>query len=94
MLLLHVAQELDSFEQLFLYLPLMHSEKLADQQRCLHIVSTSEGVKQHADFAASHLNVVERFGRFPHRNAMLGRESSVEEQEWLDSDERPKWARI
>lgn len=74
-----------SKEQLaFLLLPFMHSESMPDQERC---------VKLHQDFglddtwALHHRAIIERFGRFPHRNRILGRNSSEEEIAWLASDE-------
>lgn len=44
-------------------------------------------------FAQSHLDVVARFGRFPHRNGPLGRGSTAEEEAWLASEAVPGWAR-
>jgi uncharacterized protein (DUF924 family) len=69
-------------ERQFLYLPLMHSERLADQERCLALAEEY----RHAEFlkyAEHHCGIVRRFGRFPHRNAILGRASTPEEQAFL-----------
>lgn len=67
----------------FFYIPFMHSEELADQQRCLDLcrrVDDEEGVK----FAQIHYDIIARFGRFPHRNDLLGRTTTEEEQRFLD----------
>lgn len=68
--------------RLFFYLPFMHSEQLADQQRCLQL--TQACGEQAQKFARLHLDIIERFGRFPHRNAALGRTTTPEEQKFLD----------
>lgn len=66
-------------EQLFFYLPFEHSEALADQERALELFA---GHSNH-EWAVKHWEIIKRFGRFPHRNAALGRESSAEEKEFL-----------
>lgn len=70
----------------FLYLPYMHSESLADQE-CSVALYRSLGQAESLHYAQHHREIVQRFGRFPHRNAILGRENSPEEQAWLASDE-------
>ncbi len=68
----------------FFYLPAMHSETLADQDFCLEkctACADEEGVK----FAQIHRDIIARFGRFPHRNALLGRRTTPEEQAFLDA---------
>ncbi|MEK0082206.1 DUF924 family protein [Benzoatithermus flavus] len=69
-------------ERLFLYLPLEHSEDLERQQRC---VALMEGLGDPGwlDYAVRHRDIVARFGRFPHRNAVLGRTSTAEEEAFL-----------
>ncbi|WP_458097710.1 DUF924 family protein [Roseomonas sp. WA12] len=68
--------------QVFFYLPHMHSEELADQERC---VALTAGLEERVTSAArEHLEIVARFGRFPHRNAILGRETTPEERRFLD----------
>ena len=62
----------------FLYLPFMHSEDLDDQRRCLELYQM-HGPDHGVAHARHHLDIVARFGRFPHRNAILGRESTAEE---------------
>lgn len=65
-------------ERLFLYLPFEHSENLADQAYSVELISQL-GREDWTRYALAHQFVVERFGRFPHRNAVLGRESTAEE---------------
>jgi uncharacterized protein (DUF924 family) len=73
---------LDQVGRVFLYLPLEHSESLADQQRCVELMRPLES-KLWLDYAVRHLEIIARFGRFPHRNAVLGRASTPEELEFL-----------
>lgn len=70
----------------FLYMPFMHSEALADQDRSVGLYQ-SAGLMNNLRFALHHREIVRRFGRFPHRNAILGRSSSPAELAWLDSPE-------
>jgi len=91
-------RELQPIERLFFYLPLEHSESLADQHRCVALmealaaeVAAEPGVSDQrrqqfagfVDYAIRHLDIVARFGRFPHRNQLLGRESTAEELAFL-----------
>lgn len=67
----------------FFYLPFMHSEELADQELCLKLYrdyGNEDGIK----FAEIHLDAIRRFGRFPHRNEILGRKSRADEIAYLD----------
>lgn len=67
----------------FFYLPFEHSEDLADQERCIALhkaTGDTDGLK----WAEIHADIIRRFGRFPHRNAMLGRTTTPEEQAFLD----------
>jgi uncharacterized protein (DUF924 family) len=70
-------------ERPFFYLPYMHSEALADQERCVELcrAAEDEGTLKYAEL---HAGVIRRFGRFPHRNAVLGRVTTPEEQAFLD----------
>jgi uncharacterized protein (DUF924 family) len=68
-------------EKIFAYLPFEHSESLADQERACELMRPL-GDEQY-DYALRHLKIIQRFGRFPHRNAILGRESTPEEIEFL-----------
>jgi uncharacterized protein (DUF924 family) len=72
--------------RLFFYLPLEHSETLADQQRGLDLMLALppvEGRRSDGHMTRLHCEIIERFGRFPHRNAILGRESTEEELAFL-----------
>ncbi|HVH78656.1 MAG TPA: DUF924 family protein [Stellaceae bacterium] len=72
--------------RLFFYLPFEHSENLADQQRGLDLllaIPPVPGRKTDGKMSRLHLEIIERFGRFPHRNAILGREPTPEELAFL-----------
>jgi uncharacterized protein (DUF924 family) len=68
----------------FFYLPFEHSEDIADQERSLALFAAL-GDGNYLAYAQAHRDVIARFGRFPHRNAALGRDSTPEEQAWLDA---------
>ncbi|MDQ8727071.1 DUF924 family protein [Bradyrhizobium sp. LHD-71] len=68
----------------FLYMPFMHSEELADHERCVALFEAL-GQTENAKWAVHHADIVRRFGRFPHRNRLLGRTTTAEEQAFLDS---------
>ena len=68
-------------ERLFMYLPFEHSESLADQRRACELMQPLGG--EWYDYALRHKAIIERFGRFPHRNAILGRESTPDEIAFL-----------
>lgn len=73
-------------ERQFVYLPFEHSERLEDQLRACELTQPLTAFQETADayrYAAAHRDIVQRFGRFPHRNAALGRASSEEEIEFL-----------
>lgn len=65
----------------FILLPFEHSERLADQDRYLAL---SEGDTELVKWGKVHRDIIVRFGRFPHRNGSLGRETTAEEQTFLD----------
>ena len=67
----------------FLYLPFMHSEHLADQLRCVELFR-NEGSPENLKYAEDHADIIRRFGRFPHRNRILGRVTTPQEQAFLD----------
>jgi uncharacterized protein (DUF924 family) len=67
----------------FLYLPFMHSEHLADQLRCVDLFRKAGGA-DNLKYAEDHAAIIARFGRFPHRNPILGRPTTAEEQAFLD----------
>lgn len=78
----HIPEE----QVAFLYMPLMHSEDKNDQDLSVQLFE-SAGLKQNIKFARHHRDLVHRFGRFPHRNKILGRESTAEELAYLNSEE-------
>jgi uncharacterized protein (DUF924 family) len=60
----------------FLYMPFEHSESLADQRQAL-LLFTALGNEEQLEYAKKHYAVIEKFGRFPHRNKMLGRKPTA-----------------
>ena len=79
-------REISPEQRLFLYLPFMHGEALADQERSARLFQQA-GLEESLRFARHHRDLIRRFGRFPHRNAILGRESTPEEIAYLASPE-------
>ena len=79
-----LASSLSKDERLFLYMPLQHSEDADDQRRSVELVSTL-GDEELTHFALAHQRIIDRFGRFPHRNALLGRRSTREEMAFLQT---------
>jgi uncharacterized protein (DUF924 family) len=71
-------KQLATDERKFLYMPFQHSEKLDDQNRAV-LLFTELGDEHQLGYAKHHRDIIERFGRFPHRNAILGRASRPEE---------------
>lgn len=69
-------------ERRFFYLPFMHSEHLGDQERCIRLCRDADD-PEGARHALIHADIIRRFGRFPHRNAALGRATTPEEQAFL-----------
>lgn len=67
----------------FLYLPFEHSESLDDQHLSVRLFRERVGQGAYLTFAIAHLEVIARFGRFPHRNKVLGRESTAAERAYL-----------
>jgi uncharacterized protein (DUF924 family) len=76
-------QKIPASERQFFYLPFEHSESLADQERAIALMDTL-GNPDLTRWAELHADIIRRFGRFPHRNSVLGRASTREEQEFLD----------
>jgi uncharacterized protein (DUF924 family) len=73
-------------ERMFAYLPFQHSESLADQERSHELYQALKNFPETADterYAIAHRDIIRRFGRFPHRNAALGRASTPEEIDFL-----------
>jgi uncharacterized protein (DUF924 family) len=77
-----IDQQLSADVRVFLYLPFEHSEQAADQARSVELY-TALGDANALDFAHKHKDIIDRFGRFPHRNKVLGRASTPEEIEFL-----------
>jgi uncharacterized protein (DUF924 family) len=75
-------RDMTESERVFLYLPFEHTEDLADQNRCIELCSALP-TPMYREFAVRHRDIIARFGRFPHRNALLGRDSTPEELEFL-----------
>ena len=69
-------------QRAFLYMPFMHSESLAIHDVALELFS-QEGLEKEYTFEKRHQAVIERFGRYPHRNSVLDRESTAEEAAFL-----------
>ena len=76
-------QRVAQAQRLFFYLPFEHSEQLADQERAVALVRAL-GDADLLKWAELHADIIRRFGRFPHRNAALGRTTSRVEQAFLD----------
>jgi uncharacterized protein (DUF924 family) len=78
-------RELPEFQRAFLYMPFMHSEDLGHQRRAVELFGTLQewGGSDPTHYAVLHMEIVERFGRFPHRNEVLGRATTPEEAEFL-----------
>lgn len=73
-------------QRAFLYMPLMHSENLAHQDASVRLFEQA-GLESNARFARHHRELIRRFGRFPHRNEILGRDSTSDELAYLNSKE-------
>lgn len=70
-------------ERRFLYLPFMHSEDLSDQERCVAL-SEASGDEDSTKWAILHRDIIRDFGRFPHRNEVLGRDTTADERRFLE----------
>ena len=70
-------------QRLFFYLPFEHSEDLDDQHRAVELVRSRCADEEVFRYAVAHRDVIARFGRFPHRNAVLGRRNTPDEEEYL-----------
>ena len=79
-------RELSPYGRLFMYLPFEHSEELDDQRLSVELfrgLATEMGSEDLLGYAVRHLEIIERFGRFPHRNEILGRRTTLEELKFL-----------
>lgn len=77
-----VDRRIDPALRAFVYMPLMHSESLDDQNRCVELFR-EHGDPENLKFAEIHADIIRRFGRFPHRNAVLGRATTPQEAAFL-----------
>ena len=75
--------QLSAQERVFLYMPYMHSESLAIHETAVQLF-TRNGIAGNLDFELKHKAIIERFGRYPHRNAILGRASTADEIAYLE----------
>lgn len=84
-------QRLPAIHQVFLFLPLEHSEDIEVQEECVELfrelkaITGLEAMEGYMRYAMAHRDVISEFGRFPHRNVILGRQSKPEELEYLDT---------
>ncbi len=82
-------RELPAFQRMFLYMPFMHSESLEDQRRSVELfggLAAEPGAPDMVSYAVGHKEIIERFGRFPHRNEILSRTTAPEEAEFLKTE--------
>jgi len=77
-----VNQSLNASQKAFLYMPFMHSESPVIHQRAMELFN-EPGLESNLDFEIRHKAIIDRFGRFPHRNKILGRQSTKEEISFL-----------
>lgn len=80
------GQRLPATHLAFLYMPLMHSENLADQDLSIRLFEAAQ-LENNLRFAQHHRELILKYGRFPHRNAILGRQSTPDEMAYLASRE-------
>lgn len=84
--------ELSAEQQVFFYMPLEHSEDIDDQELCIRLLqglekrvpeTKKETIQGYIKFAIEHKEIIQQFGRFPHRNKALNRENTPEEEDYL-----------
>jgi uncharacterized protein (DUF924 family) len=75
-------QALSQLQRTFLYMPFMHSESLNIHEVAVELYQKN-GIQNNLDFELAHKRIIEKFGRYPHRNKILGRQSTVDEMEFL-----------
>lgn len=76
--------DLSEAERRWFYMPFMHTEDLATQERCVMLVETRLNNPQLTHYAHHHRDIIVNFGRFPHRNAVLGRSATAAELRYLE----------
>ena len=74
---------IDLDRRTFFYLPFEHSEDIEDQDLSVRLFRERSGKERNIEFAEAHRDVIRRFGRFPHRNEVLGRQNTPEEEDYL-----------
>jgi len=79
---LKIDQKLELTKRKFIYMPYMHSESLIIHDQAIELFA-QEGLEENLKFEHAHLTILQKFGRYPHRNKILGRESTKEEIEFL-----------
>ncbi len=77
---------MNGVQKMFLYMPFQHSEDLRDQEASLELFKAL-GNSNALNYAQSHYEIIKQFGRFPHRNKILGRDNTPEESAYLYSDQ-------
>ncbi len=75
-------QQFPRLKRRFFYMPYMHSESMLIHQQAMELFS-AEGMEEDLGFEVRHREIIQRFGRYPHRNAILGRDSTEAEREFL-----------
>jgi len=75
-------QQFSRLKRRFFYMPYMHSESMLIHQQAMELFS-AEGMEEDLGFEVRHREIIQRFGRYPHRNAILGRDSTEAEREFL-----------
>ncbi len=78
-----IDKKIDIKRRSFLYMPLMHSEKLLDHELAMRVFD-QDGLEKSFDFEKKHKVIIDKFGRYPHRNKILGRKSTLDEIEFLN----------
>ena len=76
-------RKLDNTKRVFVYMPYMHSESAKVHEKALELFADTSNLK----YEIKHKAIIDRFGRYPHRNEVLGRESTPEEIEWMKENE-------
>ena len=79
---INADKELTNVERSFLYMPFMHSESLSIHKEACQLYKAN-GIESNYQFELKHLAIIEKFGRYPHRNDILNRQSSAEELVFL-----------
>lgn len=77
--------DMTDLQKTFIYMPLEHSEDMKDQELCISLFQQRTALPQQIDYAIRHFQIIKEFGRFPHRNKILGRLSTAEEEKFLST---------